>query len=261
MIHGRSFWLSAGITSAVIILDVIMKLVLYLHNFDHISLFYLWLGSEQRFQAGVYLFLALPLLTSLAYSWTVSFDRKSGYLNHIITRTSRRKYYIAKFLVSFVSGGLIFVGALVLHFMLLALFNPVYVPHPDDCMGMCSSGFASKLFYQNPYLFAIVWLFAAFGWGGAMASISTAAGMFIRKYTVASMAAFVVFTVQQMIGVFIMRNYTITLNENPVSLVWSGMLWADCGTLFPGQIQVTILLITFVSAAVYAFRCRKYDSM
>lgn len=183
MIHSKTFLISAIAASLMIIADVVAWFLLYLQGIDvDTSIFYKWLGVNRGMNAGVYFFIALPLLTAFAYSWSVSYDRNSGYISQIITRTSRKKYFTAKFLVTFISGGIIFAGALILDYVLLAIFSPAYTPIPGDlASSMDPFHFCSEIFYQNPYLFMLIWFGIAFLWGGAMSCISMAAGMLIKK--------------------------------------------------------------------------------
>ena len=91
MIHSKTFLISAIAASLMIIADVVAWFLLYLQGIDvDTSIFYKWLGVNRGMNAGVYFFIALPLLTAFAYSWSVSYDRNSGYISQIITRTSRK---------------------------------------------------------------------------------------------------------------------------------------------------------------------------
>ena len=129
MLHSRSFLFSVICAALFVIADTAYHFVNYLNGIDvETSVFYKWLGVNSSLFAGPVFYLALPLLTAFAYSWSVAYDRKSGYLVQILARTSRKNYFIAKYLVSFISGGMIFAGALVLNYMLLALFSPAYRP-------------------------------------------------------------------------------------------------------------------------------------
>ena len=101
MIHSKTFLISAIAASLMIIADVVAWFLLYLQGIDvDTSIFYKWLGVNRGMNAGVYFFIALPLLTAFAYSWSVSYDRNSGYISQIITRTSRKKYFTAKLCIA-----------------------------------------------------------------------------------------------------------------------------------------------------------------
>ncbi|MFR5764632.1 MAG: hypothetical protein ACLUFB_09550 [Ruminococcus sp.] len=264
MIHSKTFLISAIAASLMIIADVVAWFLLYLQGIDvDTSIFYKWLGVNRGMNAGVYFFIALPLLTAFAYSWSVSYDRNSGYISQIITRTSRKKYFTAKFLVTFISGGIIFAGALILDYVLLAIFSPAYTPIPGDlASSMDPFHFCSEIFYQNPYLFMLIWFGIAFLWGGAMSCISMAAGMLIKKYVISSIVPFLVFTAEQILALYVMQRYTITVKGTSIGLVWTDMLYAaPMTTSLPEHILLCIALIIMISTLIYILRGRKYECL
>ena len=264
MIHSKTLLISAIISALIIIADVLSWFQLYRQDIDvYTSVFYKWLGVNRGMNEGIYFFMALPLLTAFAYSWSVSYDRNSGYISQIITRTSRRKYFTAKFLVTFISGGMIFVGALILDYMLLAMFSPTYIPIPGDLSSsMDPFRFCSDIFYQNPYLFVLIWCVIAFFWGGAMSCISMAAGMFIKKYVISSIVPFLIFTAEQILAVYIMQKYMITIKDLSIGLVWTDMLYASPSTSsLPEHILCSITFITIISTLIYTLRGRKYECL
>lgn len=264
MIHSKTFLISAIAASLMIIADVVAWFLLYLQGIDvDTSIFYKWLGVNRGMNAGVYFFIALPLLTAFAYSWSVSYDRNSGYISQIITRTSRKKYFTAKFLVTFISGGIIFAGALILDYVLLAIFSPAYTPIPGDlASSMDPFHFCSEIFYQNPYLFMLIWFGISFLWGGAMSCISMAAGMLIKKYVISSIVPFLVFTAEQILALYVMQRYTITVKGTSIGLVWTDMLYAaPMTTSLPEHILLCIALIIMISTLIYILRGRKYECL
>ncbi len=264
MIKSKMFLVSIIFTALIIIADVSSWYVLYTQGIDvDMSVLYKWLGVDCGINFGIYFFIALPLLTSFAYSYSVSYDRSSSYITQIISRTSRKKYFSAKFLVVFISGGLIFAGALILDYMLLSTFSPAYMPIPAGLSSyMDPYRFCSKIFYNNPYLFMLIWCGVAFLWGGAMSSISMAAGMFIKKYVITSMFPFLVFTAQQIITVYLLQRYSITISGKTIGLIWTDMLYAaPATTSLPEHILLNIAFIIFLSLIIYSIRGRRYECL
>lgn len=264
MIHSKTLLLSLLISYSIIIADVLAWYRLYKEGVDvYTSIFYKWLGVNRGMNAGIYFFMALPLLTAFAYSWSISYDRSSGYIIQVITRCSRIKYFTAKHLISFISGGLVFSSSLILDYVLLSLFSPAYRPIPGDlASSMDPFRFCSDIFYQNPYLFMLIWIGVAFLWGGAMSSIGLAAGMFIRKYIITSIAPFLVFISELILSVYISKKYMITLKGYAVNFGWSDMLYAaPMTTSLPEHIFFSIFLIVILSTIVYAMRGKKYECL
>lgn len=264
MIHSKTLLLSLIVSYSIIIVDVLAWYRLYKEGVDvYTSVFYKWLGVNRGMNAGIYFFMALPLLTAFAYSWSISYDRSSGYIIQVITRCSRIKYFTTKHLVSFISGGLVFSSSLIIDYVLLSLFSPAYRPIPGDlASSMDPFRFCSNIFYQNTYLFMLIWIGVAFLWGGAMSSIGLAAGMFIRKYIITSIVPFLVFISELILSVYISRKYMITLKGYAVNLGWSDMLYAaPMTTSLPEHIFFSIFLIITMSTIVYAMRGKKYECL
>lgn len=264
MISSKTMLISCLSAAVIIILDVISWFNLYQNGVDkYTSIFYKWLGVNRGTNSGVYFFMALPLLTAFAYSWTASYDRSSGYINQILSRCSRRKYFTAKYVVSFVSGGLIFAGALVFDYILLSTFSPAYQPIPGDlASSMDPFRFCSAIFYQNPYLFCFIWCCIAFLWGGAMACIGLATGMFLKKYIISSIVPFLIFMSESILAAYISRKYIITLNGCMVTLGWNDMLYAaPMTTSLPEHILSSIAFIVVFSTILYCLRGRKYECL
>lgn len=264
MLHSRSFLFSVICAALFVIADTAYHFVNYLNGIDvETSVFYKWLGVNSSLFAGPVFYLALPLLTAFAYSWSVAYDRKSGYLVQILARTSRKNYFIAKYLVSFISGGMIFAGALVLNYMLLALFSPAYRPFPADLATSAGTfSFLGDLFYTNTYCFSLLWCLTAFLWGGAMVSICTAASMFIRKPAVACLMPFLVFEAEQLIGSYVMQKAPILIRDNMLELVWTNMLYAAPESINPtGFVLCNIAVVILLPTLVYMVRSRKYECL
>lgn len=258
--HSRSMWIACIITAAIIVSDFIE--CLQLGNMER-SIYYSWLGVNNENYTGRYFFLSLPILTSLGYSWSACSDRMSGYINQIVTRTSRFKYFTAKFMASFTSGGMIFAGALLLHLMLLATMYPNLNPVPEDLNSfMDPFRFCSDLFYTNTYLFVLVWLITAFAWGGAMAGISLAAGMIMKKSAVTPLVSFIIFTCQEIVATFVQVRYNVLLKETYLCMSWNEMLYADPGTRNPEDfVWGNIAVIIAVVAIIYFMRGKKYECL
>ncbi len=260
--RSKSMWIACIAAVIIIIADFVEYIRIFDQNSER-SLYYSWLGVNCEFYTGRYFFMTLPMLTSLGYSWSACHDRISGYINQIITRTSRFKYFGVKFMVSFISGGIVFAGALILHIMLLATMYPNTEPVPGDLNSfMDPFRFCSDLFYTNTYLFVLVWLLTAFAWGGAMAGICLVTGMIIKKTAITPIVPFMFFTCQEIIAAFIQQKYRIMLKEIYLSISWNEMLYADSYCRNPQDfVWGNIAIIIVITAIVYSLRGRKYECL
>lgn len=263
MIHSKSIILSWIFSTVFVLIDFEYQLNLYLSGVNHISVFYKWMGVSVCNFGSMYFITTIPLLAALGYSWTVSSDRNSGYIMQILTRTSRFKYFSAKFIVVFISGGMIFASALILDFMLLSIFSPVYIPYPELlATAIDQFRFCSELFYTSPYLFMILWILTGFLWGGAMASIASAFGMFIKKRIITMIMPFVIFTAQAIIAEYIMQKQIFYIKWLLLELSWKGMLFTSTSTATPIEwILTNIFGIIGITLIIYGLRGRKYECL
>lgn len=264
MTHSISFYISLLIALIIVILDAGSKYEYFKQGFDvYTSVFEKWIGTFRGFDEAIYLFALLPLLTSFAYSWTIGFDRSSGYITQIITRTSRKKYFLAKYIVSFISGGIIFAFSILMHFFIISTFYPCdYSIIAKGTSPVFSYSFCSELFYTHPIIFLMLWTAVAFLWGGAMVCIALGVGMLTKKYSVAVITPFLVFTVQQIIGTYIYLRYTISINGQTMSIIWSEMLYAAPGsTNYAIHLIINIAIAAVIPSIIFAVRGHKYECL
>lgn len=263
MLSSKLMLLSWILSVVFVLMDVWYQLDLYLNDINHISVFYKWMGVTASNFGSTYFMMAIPLLAALGYSWTSSSDRSSGYIIQILTRTSRFKYFFAKFVAVFVSGGIIFSSALILDFLLLSTFSPTFIPQPELLATFIDQfRFCSGLFYTSPYLFMLLWLLVAFLWGGSMASIALAFGVFIKKKVITIIMPFVVFTAQAVIAGYIMQKEIFFVKWLLLELCWKDMLYTSTSAATPTEwILTNVFGIIGVSLIVYGLRGRKYECL
>ena len=92
------------------------------------TLYNVWLGNEGYSFAFSVFYCLFPLICVLPYGWSLSLDMKSGYLKNIAVRTSRKKYFLAKYLTAFLGGALAGTIPLVVDFIGNAMFIPALKP-------------------------------------------------------------------------------------------------------------------------------------
>lgn len=100
----------------------------YLYTYYPFSVFNSYLGiNNSSLQTSIF-YMILPFLAVLPFSMLFFDERKSGYINLILTRTSKYKYYASKYIVSFLSGSLICLIILGFSLFLNAMFIPSVMP-------------------------------------------------------------------------------------------------------------------------------------
>lgn len=119
----------------------------------------------------IYYFYFIGIIAALPYGISYYKDKKSGIIKNICNRVDRHKYIMAKYIATFVSGGLAVTIPIVVDFFAIKLICPVdsFVA----CGEMLRATSEGMVFIvDHPYIAAIILTFAWFIFGGALATVS-----------------------------------------------------------------------------------------
>ena len=132
------------------------------------SLFNHWLGADLVFFPATAFFFLLPILAALPYGWSLVTEIRSGYVRNVLSRTSRKAYFVSKYAADFIAGALVIVVPLTVSVLVLALFLP-----------------AIPMEYAYPYgtisLYCILYILLDGIYAGLIASLSTALAFFFKN--------------------------------------------------------------------------------
>lgn len=117
----------------------------------------------------------LPILSTLPYGVTYFSDIKGGYIKSICTRCDKRKYMHAKYLATFISGGVTVIFPLVIAFFIAASMLPMVNPVVGGNYGLIGGSMFGPLFYTHPLLHSMLYVLIFFVCGGAYATLALAA--------------------------------------------------------------------------------------
>ncbi len=163
----------------------------------YMPVFIMWSGFQSAGIGGIIFCWIFPLSVAIPFAWSMRDEMNSGYINHVLTRVKKINYFITKFLVSFISGAVIAAGSLIVNFMVVSCFFKAYYPLPtDQVTGIGPRHFMSKLCYENPYLYVLLWLLTLTAFGGVVACLSMALSFFIKKKLLVIISAQIIFIVQ-----------------------------------------------------------------
>lgn len=90
-------------------------------------------------------------------------------MRQMLVRAGEKSYLTAKFLATFIAGGLAMVVPLIINFMLTALFIPAITPVPtyDTMYGVFGNSLFSSLYYTQPFAYVAVYMLVDFMFCGA----------------------------------------------------------------------------------------------
>lgn len=202
----------------VCLIGVFMQLAyiyhLYFNGIDTFaSSFEKWIPLYNEFGRTTFLWL-FPLAVSIPYAWTVRDELNSGYVNQMIVRVKRQKYFFTKLAISFVSGFLVSACALSIDFIGVAMVQRTIHPEPNGGMSIIGPlNIISRTYYEHPYLYLLFWIVIFSVWGGVISGICTTAGLFIKNKFVVLVSAQIIFILQSMLVPFIFTIYTEDYNR------------------------------------------------
>ena len=146
------------------------------------TVFNCWIGGEPFSLGSSIYFFVFPLLIALPYGWSYSEERKCGYRRMMITKTGKKKYYCAKYVAVFLSGGVAMVLPLIFNFW-MTLLVPAILPDVTMNMfyGVFGGSFLAELYYTVPFLYVAIYLFIDFVYCGFLVCICMAVSGIVRQ--------------------------------------------------------------------------------
>ena len=147
------------------------------------TVFNCWIGGEPFSLGSSIYFFVFPLLIALPYGWSYSEERKCGYRRMMITKTGKKKYYCAKYVAVFFSGGVAMVLPLIFNFWMTLLVVPAILPDVTMNMfyGVFGGSFLAELYYTVPFLYVAIYLFIDFVYCGFLVCICMAVSGIVRQ--------------------------------------------------------------------------------
>ena len=147
------------------------------------TVFNCWIGGEPFSLGSSIYFFVFPLLIALPYGWSYSEERKCGYRRMMITKTGKKKYYCAKYVAVFLSGGVAMVLPLIFNFWMTLLVVPAILPDVTMYMfyGVFGGSFLAELYYTVPFLYVAIYLFIDFVYCGFLVCICMAVSGIVRQ--------------------------------------------------------------------------------
>lgn len=148
-----------------------------------LSCFKYWIVTDYLQPATDFFFVLLPLLATLPNAWSFLSERKNGAIKNSVTRTSRKSYYAAKYLATFISGGAVVVAPIILNLVLCACLMPAYMPdiYAVIYVGIYAESLWSEIYYNAPVLYCLMFVCMNFTFAGLWASFVMSLSFFIRN--------------------------------------------------------------------------------
>ena len=148
-----------------------------------LSCFKYWIVTDYLQPTTDLFFMLLPLLAVLPNAWSFLSELKSGSIKNSFTRTSRKHYYAAKYLATFVSAGVVVVAPIILNLVLCACLMPAYMPdiYAVVYVGIYTESLWSEMYYNAPILYCLMFVCLNFAFAGIWSSFVMSLSFFIRN--------------------------------------------------------------------------------
>ena len=157
------------------------------------SVFNYWLGGSFADAYATTFLTILPVLATLAHGITYYMDIKSGYIKNIYTRTTKKNYLVAKYTVTFISGGIVVIIPWLVNLLLSACVLPSLVPVGNGTFALSGSRMLDKVYYTHPYIYIMIFIVIYFLYAGVFSTVALAAVYAIENVFLLTLVPFIVY--------------------------------------------------------------------
>lgn len=139
----------------------------------------------------LYYFYFIGIIVALPFGISYYRDKKSGLIKNICNRVDKKKYLSAKYIATFISGGIAAALPIIVDFFIVRLIIPV------DCFDINGTVLNAitewgVFIIDNPYLAAVIIIFLWFVFGGALATVSLMVSSMSNNFFTIQLAPFFV---------------------------------------------------------------------
>ena len=117
-----------------------------------------------------YLYYVVPFLAVLPYGLNFYRECKTGNIKNMLVRMERKKYAATKYVATYISGGIAAIMPLLISMLFLLPYIPLQAPNP--IISMPNATWLRSLYFEQPFLYVLAYLFIWFAVGGILAIMS-----------------------------------------------------------------------------------------
>lgn len=181
-----------------------------------VTAFESWIGSTLISIKTFLCFLIAPILATIPFGDSFFGDKKSGHIKNVFIRTKKSHYYIAKYVATFIVGGLAAVVPLLLNFYLTTLVLPSLVPQVAGTGYLVDSlSMWYELFFSQPFVYVFLYLLIDFVFFGLIATLALSISHFVENRFVFLLAPFLL----KVIMSFVLRSIGLFQYDPTIFLI------------------------------------------
>lgn len=252
MFSSKEFKIAVFMAGIIVFGQFCQNFYYMIHGINNVSIFEKWIGVREENFASVVFFWLFPILAVFPYGWTMCEELHNGYAAQVMIRNGKKNYFIGKMLASFISGGIVTAGVLMLDFVILTMMFPTCYPRTNDLFcGIWPGHFCSILFYEHPFLYVFLWTGVVFLWGGAIAVLGCALGFLVKNTVVLLPTVWLLCVGETILSEF------MPLKQNGMNIEtgWLKLLYADTPSLNPAWVIFgSIAVILMVAVTIFVMK-------
>lgn len=187
---------------------------------EAVTVYNSWLGARVDLGAVVFFYL-VPLLAVLPCGWSIATEINGGYLKTIVPKVGRKKYFSAKLLAAFISGGTAIASIMLLSLVVTAALVPAVKPNPYNNMyyWVYHGDLFSTIAFSHPLAYALLYVIIDFLFAGLFACLSLVVALYSEKYIAALVVPYIVVILCDVARNFL--NYICYIEISPLNLMCS----------------------------------------
>lgn len=239
MYDSLSFRVTLGIACAFAIWDSYLKIYDYFFYYSESNLLSNWMVIYGFNLPSSIFWNIFPLLATFGFSWSYIQEKNNGYKAQCIIGEGKRKYFTTKFLVTFISGGLVVVIPILLNLSLMALVIPYEKIESIHIIetGITQYNLWGYLFYDHPIIYIFMMIGFTFLYSGTIACLSLFVSSFIHQKNIIMIIPYLL-----LLGIYYISSYFEKVGNHILELSPFGWI---CATTVSGE-AVEIIVIGFI---------------
>lgn len=183
-VHGKGFRIAVLIGLFLAVAHAVQVLI-YIHGASKYADFLLtenYLGEDLNFVWHEIYCWIFPVLVALPFSTSYFYDKENGYWNQLICRKGRKKVYLVRYIVSFISGMVVAIIPLFVNLMIMSVFLPVGKPAAYNLVSVINQNcIMGNLHYTQPILYMVLFWGIIAVFGGMLSCVALMLGNYIRN--------------------------------------------------------------------------------
>lgn len=209
------------------------------------SNWYVFLENSESLVRGFY-FVFIPILAILPFGLQYYDEKNSKYKEYLISKGSRKSYYLSKFIISFVSGFITILIFLIVNYIIVHLIYPNNFILGGTFLEPDSGAFLEKIFYSNVNLYEFIYIVINSLIAGILSLLSLSLCMLFnyKNGFLVIAVPFIIYIVQSVVLFFFNPHYDINQIIQPATR------YGFTNPITSNNI-ITILFIWFISSAIF----------